>query len=124
MPFELGLAVAYAEIYPDRHTWFVCETEERRALKSLSDLNGTDVQIHQGTVEGVMRELCNCFVAEGRQPSVPQMLRIHRRLRSRVKNLMLQAGARTVYEPRIFNDLSYAALALARSEGILTSAAY
>src|ERR1035441_3521420 len=44
MPFELGLAVAWSEINPNEHTWFVCETKERRALKSLSDLNGTDIQ--------------------------------------------------------------------------------
>jgi hypothetical protein len=36
--------------------------------KSLSDLDGSDANIHGGTVEGVMRELCNAFVRRGPQP--------------------------------------------------------
>lgn len=114
MPFELGLAVAWSELNPRRHTWFVCETRECRALKSLSDLNGTDIQIHNGTVEGVMRELCNCFVAVGRQPDVPQMMSVYRALRRRLDQLKTLAGARSLYEARIFRDLSYAAAALSR----------
>jgi hypothetical protein len=54
MPFELGLAVAWAELNPTKHTWFVCETRQHRALKSLSDLNGTDPLIHNGVVDGIM----------------------------------------------------------------------
>ena len=38
--------------------------------KSLSDLDGTDPNIHAATVEGVMRELCNAFVRRGPQPGV------------------------------------------------------
>ena len=114
MPFELGLTVAWSELNPNRHTWFVCETRERRALKSLSDLNGTDIQIHDGTVEGVMRELCNCFVAVGRQPNVPQMMRVYRTLRKRVDQLKDVARARSLYEARLFRDLCYAAAALSR----------
>ncbi len=62
MPFELGLAVSWAKLNPGRHTWFVLESKERRAQKSISDLSGTDLNIHGGTIEGVMRELCNAFV--------------------------------------------------------------
>ena len=54
MPFELGLAVALDAAFPKkRHTWFVFETAQWRMQKSLSDLNGTDVYVHGGTVEGV-----------------------------------------------------------------------
>jgi hypothetical protein len=41
MPFELGLAVAWAQAHP-RHRWFVFESVRRRLNKSLSDLDGTD----------------------------------------------------------------------------------
>jgi hypothetical protein len=58
MPFELGLTVAWAKLYPNQHTWFVCETERYRVDRSLSDLGGTDPNIHDGTIAGVMRELC------------------------------------------------------------------
>ena len=46
MPFELGLAVAFATLKPNSHTWFVFETRHRRVQKSLSDLDGTDPNIH------------------------------------------------------------------------------
>jgi hypothetical protein len=62
MPLELGLAIAWAKLNPNRHTWFVCESVNRRAQKSVSDLSGTDFNIHDGTAEGVMRELTNAFV--------------------------------------------------------------
>jgi hypothetical protein len=45
MPFELGLAVGYHTRRANReHTWFVFETKPWRLQKSLSDLNGTDVE--------------------------------------------------------------------------------
>lgn len=49
MPFKLGLAVAL-NIRNRRATWYVCEGVRHRVSKSLSDLNGTDVRIHGGTV--------------------------------------------------------------------------
>ncbi len=70
MPFELGLAVAWAQANP-RHRWLVFESVRRRLNKSLSDLDGTDPYIHGGTVRGVMREVCNAFVSRGTQPTVP-----------------------------------------------------
>ena len=85
-------------------------------MKSLSDLNGTDVQVHNGTVEGVMRELCNCFVAVAGEANVPQMMSIYRSLRRRVRELKLSTAAQSLYAPRIFRDLSYAASALVRGE--------
>lgn len=71
MPFELGLAIGWAKLNPQRHTWFVYETQNRRAQKSISDLNGTDCNIHKGTPEGVMRELCNVFFPSTFAPQGP-----------------------------------------------------
>ena len=62
MPFELGLAVAQ-DAGNRRQTWSVCETVPYRINKSLSDLNGTDVRIHDGTVRGVFGALCEIFRA-------------------------------------------------------------
>ena len=80
MPFELGLAVAWAREHSD-HKWFVFESTRRRINKSLSDLDGTDAYIHDGTVRGVMREICNAFVSLQSQPTVPEMMKIYRELR-------------------------------------------
>lgn len=113
MPFELGMAVARAS---GRHEgWFVFEARPRRLQKSLSDLNGVDAHIHGGTVEGVLRELCNAFVASGR-PGVPAMLSAYRRLRRQVPALAREAGAQGLFGARIFDDLCFAAGKLLRDE--------
>ncbi len=113
MPLELGLAIAWAKL-GGAHKWFVSETQPRRPLKSISDLNGTDFNIHNGTVEGVMRELGNAFVRRrGSQPTVPQMMWTYRRLRRHVPELQRSAGTQTLFEARIFGDICVAATKLA-----------
>jgi hypothetical protein len=111
MPFELGLAIAWEKLNPSRHTWFVCEARVRRLQKSLSDLDGTDANIHGGTVEGVMRELCNAFVRRGPRPSVPEMMRNYRRVVRQSEDVLANAGANSVFEARVFEDLCFVARA-------------
>jgi hypothetical protein len=64
MPFELGLAVAHASLHRQT-SWYVCETVRHRANKSLSDLDGTDVRIHGGTIRGLFGALWRCVRAQG-----------------------------------------------------------
>ena len=112
MPFELGLTVTWAKLNPDRHSWFVFETKARRVQKSLSDLDCSDPNIHDGTVEGVMREICNAFVrSRAVRPSVPEMMRTYRGLSRKLNAITAEAGARSVFEARIFDDLCFAAKA-------------
>jgi hypothetical protein len=110
MPFELGLAVA-EDAGKRRDSWYVCETVPYRISKSLSDLNGSDVRIHGGTVRGVFGALCDIFVRKTRQPSVQQMNRVYRVLRGNLPTIMRQAGARDPYGARVFRDLIFAARA-------------
>jgi hypothetical protein len=107
MPFELGLAVAHARRDSVRHDWFIFETTNRRVSKSLSDLNGTDPYIHQGTVEGVMRELGNAFVlqSEDERNSVSEMMKTYEEVQLRVKKIKLQTGAQSLFEGRVFRLL-------------------
>ena len=113
MPFELGLAVAWAQLNPKKHTWIGCERHPYRPLKSVSDLNGTDFHIHGGTIQGVMRELCNAFVRTTKRPSVPRMVKVYQQLRVTVPDLKREAGARDLFQARVFDDLVVAAGALA-----------
>jgi hypothetical protein len=93
MPFELGLTVAIEKSsYPD-HAWVVCETVAHRIKKSLSDLDGTDAYIHNGTIAGVFRELRNAFVGSRRQPTVKQMAKIYKVLRTEFNNVLQRTGA-------------------------------
>lgn len=59
MPFELGLTIGTRN---SNHSWIVCETVKHRIKKSLSDIDGTDVYIHDGRIRGVFRELANAFI--------------------------------------------------------------
>ena len=112
MPFELGLAVAAAKISPAPHDWFVFETVHRRVAKSLSDLSGTDPNIHRGTVEGVMRELCNVFVRQAphERYSVPEMMKTYRAVSQLVEDIeRTKHDARRPFEARVFRLLCSAA---------------
>jgi hypothetical protein len=112
MPCELGLTITWQILNPGRHTWFVFESRHRRLQKSLSDLDGSDPNIHGGTVEGVMRELCNAFVRRrGVAPSVPEMLRTYRRLVRQLDDVLTNAGTNSVFEARVFEDLCFVARA-------------
>jgi hypothetical protein len=105
MPMELGMSVAWAKMYPKQHTWFVFESKYRRAQKSISDLNGTDCNIHGGTDAGVMRELCNAFVRRSDGITVPQMLALNADVKKGLPELMRKAGAASAFEARIFEDV-------------------
>jgi hypothetical protein len=113
MPFELGLSVAWGKFGSGSHAWFVYEAKSRRISKSLSDLNGTDVYIHGRRIDGVFRELCNTFVRSGRQPSVQQMWRIYREVRSSLPTILRAAGARSAFGARVFKEICVVASASA-----------
>ncbi len=109
MPFELGLAVAWQNLNPDIHTWFVFEAEAFRIQKSLSDLNGTDPQIHGGTASGVLRELSNIFKRPNGQPTVPEMMGTFRTISRMSTQILAEAGTSSLFEPRAFRVLCYEA---------------
>jgi hypothetical protein len=105
MPFELGLTVALERTAHPEHSWIVCESVRRRINKSLSDLDGTDPYIHDGTITGVFRELGNAFVGSSRQPTVTEMSQIYRVLRTQFSSVLKKAGARDAFNARVFKEL-------------------
>ena len=105
MPFELGLTVALGKTSHPDHAWIVCESMRRRINKSLSDLDGTDAYIHDGTVSGVFREICNAFVGSSRQPTVTEMMQIYKVLRAQFKSILRRAGAKDAFHARVFKEL-------------------
>jgi hypothetical protein len=114
MPFELGLSVAHERALERKdHEWFVCESQNFRLAKSLSDLNGTDPFIHDGKIAGVFRELCNIFRRPNRQPSIQQMRGIYREVRESLPIVLREAGTQSLYKARVFKDLCVIASASA-----------
>lgn len=107
MPFELGLALGWLRTSGRRsnHTWFVFEAVSRRVSKSLSDLDGTDVYIHDETPRGVFRELGNALVRSADQPSVHQMNAIYKSIKMAAPLIMKNAGAKSLFEARVFRQI-------------------
>jgi hypothetical protein len=105
MPLELGMTITWADLNPDLHTWYVFESESYRIQKSTSDLNGTDAYIHDGSPEGVLRELRNIFWRQD-APSVPEMVRTHHFVEMNLKQHILpDAGTGSIYGPGVFRQL-------------------
>jgi hypothetical protein len=119
MPFELGLAVAWEKLNPRKHAWFVFEAKAYRVQKSLSDLNGTDPQIHSGQVSGVMRELSNVFRRPRNQPTVPEMMTTFNAISRKSSKILAEAGTTSLFEARAFQDLCYEAKVAAESLSFL-----
>jgi hypothetical protein len=104
MPLELGMTITWASLHPKIHTWFVWESEPYRLQRSLSDLNGTDANIHNGTPEGVLRGLRNAL-GRDRPPSVPQMGKVFELVKSALNSIFLRNGTRNPYDRSVFLDL-------------------
>jgi len=109
MPLELGLAIAWTHQNPKRHTWFVWESSPFRIQKSTSDLNGTDPNIHHGTVEGVLSELRCAFVLRD-SPSVQRMTKAFELVKVKVNKILSSAGTTDVFSASAFKALCFVAL--------------
>ena len=104
MPLELGMTITWQILNPNQHTWFVCESEPYRIQRSASDLNGTDACIHDGTVEGVLRELSSAF-RHDLAPSVSQMIIVYFLVVSALDSVFQKNGTRNPYSRSVFLDL-------------------
>lgn len=115
MPFELGLAVACAKLRrPGQHVWFVFEGVRRRLDKSLSDLGGTDVYIHEHRPHVLLRELTNALVRNRQQPTAEELEQVYADLKDAVPALRERLRAPSLFEARPFRDLVVLATRIAR----------
>lgn len=106
MPFELGLLLGWRKTRTSSiHTWFVFESAKRRLQKSLSDLDGTDPLIHDGTVRGVFRELSNALVKSKYKPELAHMNKIYRHIKTASPLILKQVGTDSLFGARVFRRL-------------------
>ena len=105
MPFELGLAVDWSLGAGSGHEWFVFESRPHRLSKSLSDLNGTDPYIHEGTVSGVLRGLMNALTRTSHRPELVDLTAIYRDLQTAARKIRTERGG-GLFEARAFQDLA------------------
>jgi len=113
MPFELGLAVAVALAANRRHRWFVLEQVPHRAAKSLSDIGGTNVQIHDGSAQAALRAVSNALARYSHAPTIPQLRAIYTDVAAMARNLKSNEGWQSIFLPAPFKALRIVAAASA-----------
>jgi hypothetical protein len=98
--------------------WYLLESERYRLQKSLSDLNGYEVNIHEGTIEGMVAVLLDIFPYRPSQPG-PAELRALCRLLAKAASEIKSQSNRDLFRPRAFDLLRETAGEFARRTGIL-----
>ena len=113
MPFELGLAVAVARQVrgESAHAFALLEARPFRLQRSLSDMNGFDPKIHNGTRAGAVRCMFEIF-AESAPADLRTALRLAGNLTRVSKQLKRVHGARSLLSRVGFNELFTAATML------------
>lgn len=105
MPFELGLAVASALGSNREHRWFVLDTKAHRAWKALSDISGSNVQLHNRKAPAVMRAISNALARHNPHPTLAQLLAIYEDVRAKAHKLKTVDRWPNVFLPAPFKDL-------------------
>jgi hypothetical protein len=109
MPFELGLAVGWEKHGGQPHYWYAFEAKPYRALKSLSDLNGTEFYIHGNRPIGIFRCLANALARSEHRPTVQQLQGIHQGLVRRAYVIKRELATDSLFDTRPFQELVVAA---------------
>ena len=117
MRFEAGLAAA-SYLSGTKKNWYLLESDRYRLQKSLSDLNGYEVNIHEGTTEGMLAVLLDIFPYRRQQPG-PAELRLVCRLLKKAAIEIKRQSRQDLFRPRAFELLWETAKELARRTGIL-----
>ena len=117
MPFELGMTYALARLSDRGHSLFVLEERSYRLQTSLSDLNGHDPHIHNGTQIGMLRCMLDCFGTQEGQPPLATLRKLARRLTFSAKELMIEQGIADPFHPHLFRQIVNVSSELARAEG-------
>jgi hypothetical protein len=105
MPFELGLAVAVALSANRRHRWFLLDKLPYRAAKSLSDIGGTNVQIHDGRAPSVLKSVSNALARHGNRPTIQQLSLIYGDVAAKARRLTAEEGWSSIFLSAPFKDL-------------------
>lgn len=110
MPFEAGLAVSLS-LSQKKHAFFIFESERFRLQKSLSDLNGIDPRIHDGTVAGILRVITEVFNRVDLQTGGSELFRrniqvLYKVIRRYSKELKKQNNG--LFSPASFRAIVYA----------------
>lgn len=111
MPFEAGLSFALS-LNSSKHRCAILEAKKHRLLITLSDLNGYDPHIHDGTPEGILNALTNIYAkTKGYQPTVKDLKRVYAELCRYSMVYKKENSTESLFSARAFKDLVIAAKA-------------
>jgi hypothetical protein len=113
MPFEVGLAVATARWRPT-HQWFVFEARPFRVQQTLSDLSGTDANIHRGVSRRLLIALSDALVRGTKQPTFDELDQTYRFLRDESNGICQIYGS--LFGARTFRHLVVSATDFVKRE--------
>lgn len=85
------------------------EAKGFRVLKSLSDIDGTEVYIHRGGPIGVLRGLTNALARSRHRPTVRELQAVYRDVKQTAEILKQELATPTLFDTRPFLDLVLAA---------------
>jgi hypothetical protein len=106
MPFELGLACAVANLGQrrPRHAFVLLERRRYRLQRTLSDLNGFDPYIHNGTVAGTIESILDALRPPSGAPSPQAVFRFYRTL-AVVASRLTNGGRQSLFTRSRFLEL-------------------
>ena len=105
MPFELGLAVAWAKTGQRGHEWFVFESVRHRINKSLGDLDGTDPYIPHARPSRLLYALTNALTRRKHRPTVKELENIYDDLKKATIVIKRDLKTDSLFDARPFADL-------------------
>jgi hypothetical protein len=114
MPFELGLACAVSELNRHRHHYVLLERQRHRLTRTLSDLNGRDPYVHEGSPRQVVVRILDVLKSTNGESDITSILKLDRELCRATRLLKRQYRASTIFASRsLFTAVVAAAATLA-----------
>jgi hypothetical protein len=120
MPFELGIAVALSRM-ERRHKFIIFESKQHRLLKTLSDVNGIEPEIHQATARGIISCTMASLGKPRGNPDAEIVFQVRQQLWGTVPPLKKIHGRTDIYSRPIFTELVQAAATLSKSAGLIVA---
>ena len=117
MPFELGLACAVTNMNK-RHAFVLLEKKQYRLQITLSDVNGLDPYIHNGSVRGTIECVLDALRPRTGAPSPEEVYRLYRSMAVAASRLT-RNGRATLFTRSRFLDLVAFGITRAAQAGLI-----
>lgn len=104
MPFELGLACGL-NLNQHAHEYFILEAKPYRIQKTLSDINGVDVLVHNNTVKGMLNRVTSVLQTD-HPVTMSEISKLDRFLAAKRKSILRNAGCNSLFNPVAFKLLA------------------